>query len=195
MNHPNTPPSAPLEALDSSDISELVDHSAVQTAMAEIDDILKATARDPAPADAEARSSSAVLPAPSASSQASAVGSDVSPDDIDSLVPPTPDFDLPIDVAVLLELDTTERVLATPLREISSDESSRYHDTPHSPPVSAVPLVQLPSPSTSGHQSPRSMLQRVRALRLANATGQAKKLLSPRRPSHFLSRQRASLPH
>lgn len=204
MNNPeHQTPNSPSDALDSSDISELVDQSLVESAMAEIDSLLVQATREPSDAahqDDDVKNQPARSPSTSAAS-ALIVDQDQDLEDLDALVPPTPDIDeIPPDVAALFEQpndSVVERVTETPQRDHSSDDILRLTPATTTTDLEFLQLVPPPTgsfwPGTS--DSPRSFLQRVRQLREGHSSAQqkAKRLLAPRRtPSASSSSVRRS---
>lgn len=194
------PPSE--DALDVS-LAEPVDDSAVANAMAEIDSILLATSRDafpPAHTDDEATRASTNSHLPSVPSSGVSEAHSSAEDDLDGLVPPTPDGDLPLDVAAILDLDGTG-VSETPQREASMSSEEQLHLALIEHAAENDALLYTPPPADGslwtgarGGESPRSFLARVKALReqaAHSASARSKKMLAPRRPAPTTPRRPA----
>lgn len=195
------PPSE--DALDATSLAELVDDSAVANAMAEIDSILLATSRDafpPAHTDDEATRASTNSHLPSVPSSGVSEAHSSAEDDLDGLVPPTPDGDLPLDVAAILDLDGTG-VSETPQREASMSSEEQLHLALVEQAAENDALLYTPPPADGslwtgahGGESPRSFLARVKALRdqaALSASARSKKMLAPRRPAPTTPRRPA----
>jgi len=192
-------PEAPA-APEPQELTELVDAAAVRNAMADIDSILlsasveglKPAAPQPDDEPLSARGSvvAAPLPPPSESTNtqsASAPGSPLSSfsEQLDSLVPPTPDMSLLPDVVALLQQDSACCVRETPQRhseasELSSEDALSSVELPH---TAVALLLGGQSAAAVCCESPRSLLQRIKHIRVTSTSARTKNLLKARRAS------------